>query len=252
MDHFYVMRINKWKRWLVVVAFAFFAALLLWFESMGSLAVFSKGEPAAFTRGNPDQSNIALTFNISWGEEKVHDILKMLKKHNVQATFFVSGEWAERHPEILKKITKGKHELGMLGYRYESYLDMELEQVGKDLRHAREVFNKLGYEDMELLRPPSGHFNKEIIKLAEEMDYKVVHWNVSPHDWENPGTQQIINFVMEKTKNGDIILMHASDSVKQTGKALKTILPGLKKKGFQFVSVSELINQAHAEAKIVE
>ncbi|GAA0597304.1 polysaccharide deacetylase family sporulation protein PdaB [Virgibacillus siamensis] len=252
MSHFYVWKLNRWKRWSIVVLVAFFTALFLWFESMGSLAVFSKEEPAAFTRGNANQSNVALTFNISWGEEKVHDILKQLKKHNVQATFFVSGEWAERHPKILKKITKGKHELGMLGYRYESYLDMELEQVKKDLQHAREVFNKLGYKDVNLLRPPSGHFNKEIIELAEEMDYKVVHWNVSPHDWENPGTQQIVNKVMNKTDNGDIILMHASDSVKQTGKALTTILPGLTNKGFQFVSISEMINQAHAEAKIVD
>ncbi|WP_164670719.1 polysaccharide deacetylase family sporulation protein PdaB [Virgibacillus doumboii] len=252
MDHFYVLRFHKWKRWLIVMLFAFFTAAFLWFQSDGAFSAFSKEEPTALTKGDANEPNIALTFNISWGEEKVHDILKDLKQKQVQATFFVSGEWAERHPKILEKITEGEHELGMLGYRYKSYLDQELDAVRKDLAHAKEVFGKLGYEDIELLRPPSGHFNKEIIKLAEEMGFKVIHWNVNPNDWKNPGTQKITNIVMKQTSNGDIILMHASDSVKQTGKALQTILPGLKNKGFQFVSISELINQAHAESKIVE
>lgn len=252
MDHFYALRFNRWKRWLIVIVFALFTATFLWFQSDGAFSVFSKEEPAALTKGNADESNIALTFNISWGEEKVHDILKQLKQKNVQATFFVSGEWAERHPKILEKITDGEHELGMLGYRYKSYLDQEIEKVRKDLVHAKEVFGELGYKDVELLRPPSGHFNKEVLKLAEEMGFNVIHWNVNPNDWKNPGTQNITNVVMEQTSNGDIILMHASDSVKQTDNALKTILRGLKNKGFQFVSMSELINQAHAESEIAE
>lgn len=253
MDHFYTWRLNKWKRWTVVVLLALFTATFLWFERDGSFSVFSKDEePAALSKGNKDEANIALTFDISWGEERVFDILKRLDQKNVQATFFVSGEWAERHPEIVEKITDGKHELGMLGYRYKSYLDQEIKQVRKDLLHAQEVFRKLGYKDVNLVRAPSGQFNKEIIDLAEDLGLNVIHWNVNPNDWKNPGTDAITNTVMKKTTNGDIILLHASDSVKQTDEALKTILPGLKNKGFQFVSISELINQAHARSDLVE
>src|SRR5699024_7742533 len=151
----------------------------------------------------------ALPIYISWGEERVHDILQQLETDQVQATFFVSGEWAERHPDILKKIVEGQHELGMLGYRYKSYLDQEIDQVRKDLLHAKEVFKKMGYEDMELLRTTSCHFNKEIIELAENLGFKVIHWNVHPHDWKNPGTEAIVDYVMRETSNGDIILLHA-------------------------------------------
>jgi polysaccharide deacetylase family sporulation protein PdaB len=252
VQSFYAFKLNKWKRWSVVVLFAFFTAIMIWFEQDGSFPVFSNEEPAALTKGNADEPNIGLTFNISWGEEKVHDILKQLEQNQVQATFFVSGEWAERHPEILEKITDGKHEIGMLGYRYKSYLDQETAAVRKDLLHAREVFGKLGYEDITLLRPPSGHFDKEIIELAEGLDFQVVHWNVSSDDWNNPGTMQITDNVMKQTENGDIILMHASDSAKQTAESLQKVLPGLKNKGFHFVSVSELITQAHAKSKLVE
>ncbi|GAA0425093.1 polysaccharide deacetylase family sporulation protein PdaB [Agaribacter marinus] len=252
MEHFYVWRFNRWKRWLVVILFALFTATFIWFERNGSFSVFSNKEPTALTKGNANESDIALTFNISWGEERVYDILKTLEEKNVQATFFVSGEWAERHPDILKKITEGKHDLGILGYRYKSYLDQDIEEVQRDLKKAREAFDKLGYDDVNLLRPPSGHFNKEIIEVAENMDYKVIHWNVNPNDWKNPGTDSIVDTVMKKTTNGDILLFHASDSAKQTASALKTILPGLKNKGFTFVSITELINQAHAEPKLVD
>ncbi|GGJ98665.1 putative polysaccharide deacetylase PdaB [Lentibacillus kapialis] len=252
MDHFYVMTLKKWKRYTIVILLALFAALFLWFERYGAFSILSGSEPSALTKGNADEPDISLTFNISWGEEKVHDILKKLKQHQVQATFFVSGEWAERHPEILEKITDQEHELGMLGYRYKSYLDQELDDVRRDLLEAKEVFDKLGYEDMKLLRPPNGHFNKDIIELAEDQGFTVTHWNVNPNDWQNPGTQKMTDMVMEETTNGDIILMHASDSVKQTAEALETILPGLKNKGFKFVGISELINQAHAESKLAE
>lgn len=252
MEHFYVWRFNKSKRWFVVVALALFTAAFVWFEQEGAFPVSSQDKPVALTKGDANETDIALTFNISWGEERVFDILEQLEKNQVQATFFVSGEWAERHPDIIEKISEGKHELGMLGYRYKSYLDQDIEQVRKDLLHAREVFKKMGYEDITLLRTPSGHFNKEIIELAEELNYQVVYYNVDTNDWKNPGTDFIIDQVMKQTENGDIILLHASDSAKQTPDALKKILPGLKNKGFDFISITEMINAAHAKAKIVE
>lgn len=252
MQHFYVLRFSKRVRWLFIVFLAFFTATLIWFNQGGALSVFSKKGPSALVKGNADEPNIGLTFNISWGEERVKDILQQLENNQVKATFFVSGEWAERHPELLEKISEGEHELGTLGYRYKSYLEQEIEQVRKDLLHAKEVFTKLGYKDITLLRTPSGHFNEEIITLAENQGFKVIHWNVNVHDWKNPGTQSIVDQVMKQTSNGDILLLHASDSAKQTAEALKTILPGLKNKGFQFVTISELINQAYAKSKLVD
>ncbi|MGM8366645.1 polysaccharide deacetylase family sporulation protein PdaB [Virgibacillus sp. W0181] len=252
MQHFYVFKFPKWKRWSIVALFALFAALFIWFERDGTFSVFSTDEPAVLSKGNADEENIGLTFNISWGEERAFDILKQLDKHDVQATFFISGEWAERHPDIVEKIVENKHELGMLGYRYKSYLDQDINEVRKDLLHAVEIFDKLGYKDIKLLRTPSGHFNKEIIELAEQLDFKVIHWNINSNDWKNPGSTTIINNVMEEASNGDIILMHASDSAKQTAKALDTILPGLKTKGLTFITITELMNQAHAESELVE
>lgn len=253
MQHFYVMKLRNWKKWWLLVTAALFTAIFLWVEVESTYSVFStKDNPAALSKGSEDDPNIALTFNISWGNEQVEPILEKLKKHDVQATFFLNGEWAERHPDIVDKIDENGHEIGMMGYRYKSYVKQEIDEVRKDLTQAKDIFSKLGYPDIKLIRTPSGHFNKDVLKLIDQQGYKVIQWNINPKDWENPGTQKIIDHVMKNTSNGDIILLHASDSVKQTPQALDTILPGLKNKGFEYVNISELISRADSKSEEVE
>ncbi len=229
MNHFYVWRLDKLKYVGLIIILLALAITYVLVGQGKSLFVFSNEPSSVFVKGNNKENGVALTFNISWGEEKVHDILKELKKHDVRTTFFVSGEWAERHPEIVEKIVEAEHELGMLGYHYKSYLEQDVDQVRRDLLQAKEIFKKLGYSNVELLRTPNGHFNEEVVELAESLDLKVVQWNVNPNDWKNPGSEYIVDTVMKDTSKGDIILLHASDAVKQTANALQTLLPGLKK-----------------------
>lgn len=252
MQHFYVWNFNKGKKVFLIVSLALITALILSFEPARLFSTFSTDQTTALTKGNVNENKLALTFNISWGEEKVYDILQVLKDQKIKATFFVSGEWAERHPQIMEEITKQQHEVGMLGYRYKSYLDQDIDQVKKDILHAKEVFKKLGFKEMKYIRPPSGHFDKEIIALAEQLDLEVIHWSVNPNDWKNPGVNEISSMVVENASGGDIILLHASDSAKQTAESLQTILPNLQKRKLSFVTISELLTEVIANEKLVE
>ncbi|WP_062512765.1 polysaccharide deacetylase family sporulation protein PdaB [Halobacillus sp. KGW1] len=250
---FYTWKAERLKRYGIVVVLALFCALLLWVGQWSQLAVFSnKGEARALTQGSEEQSHVALTFNISWGTDKVHDILEQLKAHEVQATFFLSGEWAERHPDIVAEIQEGNHEIGMMGYTYESYVEKEPEQVTSDLQQADAVFEKLGLGEVKWIRPPHGHIDKEVLSLIEKSGMQAVQWSLNPRDWENPGTNAIIDQVLKESSKGDIILLHASDSVKQTPKALEVILPGLKQKGLKFVSITEMVSGGESETTQVE
>lgn len=251
MKHFYVFNFNKHKRTFLLISIACIVALFIILNPIRLLSVFQI-EQAALTKGNKNEDNIALTFNISWGEEKVYDILKVLNKHKVRATFFVSGEWAERHPQIIEEISEEGHEIGMLGYRYKNYLEFDLEQIRKDISYAKEVFHKLGYDDIKYMRSPSGDFNEEMNDLVESLEMEIIHWSINPRDWENPGVEEISSFVIEEASGGDIVLLHASDSAKQTAKALEKVLPKLKKEKYSFVTISELRNDVKAEEKLVE
>ena len=87
---------------------------------------------------------------------------------------------------------------------------------------------------------------------AVNQGYQVIDSRVDAQDWETPGVNKIIDHVVSNTSNGDIILMHASDSATQTKESLATIIPSLKQKGYTFVTISELITQAEIEISPIE
>lgn len=250
MTFFYTIKFKKLKQVGLFLVLALFTALFLWVETKSDFTVFfTQDNPSALTKGSPDDESVALTFNITWGDTMLEPTLKQLEQHDVTATFFLLGEWVEHHPDLVEMIEKAGHEIGMLGYRYKSYLKQEPEQIRQDLNKATDVFSKMGYTDLRLLRTPSGHINDEVLDIVTNQGFDVIQWNVNPRDWENPGANEIIDHVLSNTSNGDIILLHASDSVKQTPTALESILPGLKQKGLSFVTISELITRAQAEVE---
>lgn len=245
MRRLYIIPLKKVRWSFIIVCASFFAAFFLYLELQNSTDVFSnEKEPAALHTGDSSDSSIALTFNISHGDQQLSSILKTLEDQKATGTFFITGEWAERHPDLLDSIAEAEHEIGMLGYQYKSYLEQDSSEINRDIIKAKEAFQKLGYENVYLLRPPNGHFNEEVIKLAEQQGLKVIHWSVNSHDWENPGTEKITDVVLDETKKGDILLFHASDTVKYTTSALEQIVPKLKDRKLKLTTISELISQA--------
>lgn len=247
MRRLYIIPLKKVKWGFLVLVASFFAAFFLYLELQTTDVFSSKKEPAALHTGDPADSSIALTFNISHGDQQLEPILNLLSKQKALATFFVTGEWAERHPDLLEKIKDANHEIGMLGYHYKSYLELDTSEINSDITRAKEAFQKLGYESIYLLRPPNGHLNEEVIRLAEQQGLKVIHWSVNSKDWENPGTESITKRVIEETKKGDIVLFHASDTVKYTESALQNIIPNLKDQKLKLTTISELISQSETK-----
>ncbi|WP_318506221.1 polysaccharide deacetylase family sporulation protein PdaB [Bacillus sp. T3] len=239
MKFFFVLNGKTIKHLVLIMIAAFFTAFFMYMENIFHLAVFTtKDGPKAIYKGEKD---VALTFNIGWGDEKAEPILDILKKENVKsATFFLSGSWAERHPDLVERIVKDGFEIGILGYSYQDYSELEEAKIKKDLLLAQEVFKKLNVKGIELARAPTGQFDQRSLKIATQYGYSFVHWSIDSKDWTNPGVEQITKNVA-KAKKGDIILLHASDSAKQTAKAIPNILAELKKKGLKLVSVSEMI-----------
>lgn len=250
VNFFYVLNGKSLRSVLLILVAAFFAASFFYMENHSQISVFStKDGPKAVYRGEKD---IALTFNIGWGDEKAEPILNTLKKENVKgATFFLAGSWAERHPDLVNRIVKDGYEIGILGYAYEDYIDLEDKEIGKDISKAQEVFKKLNVKDIKLLRAPTGHFDKRTLKIAERYGYTLVSWRIDSKDWMNPGVNKIAENV-SKAKNGDIVLLHASDSAKQTANALPIIIKNVQSKGMKFVSVSEMIANGSAKSQEVK
>lgn len=236
------------KQFFLIIVAAFFTAWFLYLENYLHIPTFSGNkELNAVYKG---EKNVALTFNIGWGDEKAEPILNVLKKEKVEnATFFLSGSWAERHPELVERIKKDGYEIGILGYNYKNYTELEESEIQNDILKAIEVFKKLHINDIQFVRAPTGQFDEKMINVAHRLGLMVVHWSVDSNDWKNPGVE-VIQENVAKAKKGDIILLHASDSAKQTAKALPGIINHLKNKNLKLISVSEMI--ANSEAKTNE
>lgn len=254
MNHFYVWHMKRIKQLIIIMIAAFATASFFYVQNLLPLPVFSTESGAkAVYRGDSDTNEVALTFNISWGDQKAMPILDTLKANGIKdATFFLSASWAERHPDVVERIRKDGHQIGSMGYAYKNYSQMKKSEIKKDLTKAQNSFQKLGLEDLTLLRPPTGQFNKDVLDVAKQYGYTVVHYSINSDDWTNPGVQKIVQNVNETVSAGDIVLFHASDSAKQTKEALPEIVHHLRSKGLKNETVSDLIANTDAKSSEVK
>ncbi|GAF66252.1 polysaccharide deacetylase pdaB [Bacillus sp. TS-2] len=250
MNLFWVINAKRIKTASIIVLTAFVAAIFLYVERT-HLSVFATPEgPQAFYRAEIEEKEVALTFNISWGEQRIGPILEALEQNNIEeATFFVSASWAERYPDLAKSIVEKGFALGSHGYQYKDYTNWENEQILKDLRRGQQVLSEITGETPHLLRPPNGAFDKRVLQLADEQGLSVIHWSIDSGDYKNPGVEQIIQNVVSETSAGDVLLFHASDSVKQTHEALPVIIEQLKEKGYSFINLDQMMDNAHTTNK---
>ncbi|SFF00153.1 polysaccharide deacetylase family sporulation protein PdaB [Alteribacillus iranensis] len=233
---------SKFYFLLVLILCVLTGGLLL---NQSFLPVFStKDGPAAFYRAEIDEKEIALTFNISWGEQRAIPILDTLKDHDIKAAFFISGAWAERHPDIVERMVEDGHTLGNHGYRFEHYPRMDNEEIVRDLNLSHKKIKDVTEEDVTFFRPPHGDINQEVLEIIDRFGYDTIHWSIGGDDWKNPGVDTIVTSITRNIQPGDVVLLHASDSAKQTGEALPQIIEKVQAEGYQFVELEELISQA--------
>lgn len=252
MNMFYVMNGRKLKRYFLISVGILFAAGVIYAEK-DNITVFAPDQVAAIYSVPTDKKVLALTFDISWGDKRAEPILEVLKQNNVNnATFFLSSPWSQSHPEIVKKIMDAGYEIGSHGHKHDNYSTLSDDEIRTQIQTAQSILTQVTGKTPTLIRLPNGDFDKRVLRIADQMNVKVIQWDTDSLDWMNIGTDKIINRVVSKAHPGDIILMHASDSVKQTHEALPDIISQLRAKGYEFVTVSSLIAQTELQGKAVQ
>lgn len=187
------------------------------------------------------QKVAALTFDISWGTVMPPKIVALLHQDHVAATFFLSGPWAEKNPELVRTMVHDGFEIESHGWAHVNYSGLSAAGVEQNITRAGAVLEKLSGTRPTFVRPPNGDFNVRSIRAARAVGYTTVTWGTDSIDWMNPGVSTIVRRVTTRIHPGDIVLMHASDTCKQTDKALPVILKDLKAKGYKLVTLKELL-----------
>jgi polysaccharide deacetylase family sporulation protein PdaB len=244
VNFFYVMNGKKLKRNAIIIVAILFSLGIVYTET-DNISVFSYSEPAAIYSVDTEQKVIALTFDISWGEKRAEPILKVLEDKGIKnATFFLSSVWSKDHPDTVKKIVDGGFEIGSHGHKHDNYSSLEDAEIRKQIQISHQILSEVTGKNPNLIRVPNGDIDKRVLKIASGLGYQVIQWDTDSRDWMNIGVDEIVNRVVTKAHPGDIVLMHASDSVEQTHLALPVIIDKLRAQGYEFVTVSGLLSHA--------
>ncbi|HHW06229.1 MAG TPA: polysaccharide deacetylase family protein [Clostridia bacterium] len=196
--------------------------------------------PQPIYRGNENEPKIALTFNVDWGEEYIPGILNVLDAYQAKATFFVTGRWAKKFPELTMEIAKRGHEIGNHGYSHPHPDKISKEKNQEEIKAAEKVILEIANVKTNLFAPPYGEHGAHVLQGAAELGYQTILWTVDTVDWDQGRTVEMIQTkVIDKAENGAIVLMHPTD---RTLKALSTVLKALRDRGYECVTVSEVLS----------
>jgi peptidoglycan/xylan/chitin deacetylase (PgdA/CDA1 family) len=193
-------------------------------------------------RSVPNTHNmVALTFDDGPFPRWTKQYLQVLALHGIPATFFVTGQRAQRYPEGIQIIQTAGHEIANHSFSHQRLTCLQEKDIVRELKLANQVLEQISGKKPVLFRPPFGSFNQLVTELAWAQGLRTVTWSVDPQDWKGPGAEALAKKVVSRTKAGDIILLH--EGKLETLAALSTIISGIQEKGLVFVTVSTLLGK---------
>src|SRR5437870_7475446 len=171
--------------------------------------------------GDPTLANIALVFNVGAGFRPTTSILDALAEHQQHATFFVMGWWAEKHPDILRQIADGGHEIASHGHSIFDLTQASDAEVRADLEAADTAISTVtGRTTRPLWSPSAGYRNARVRSIAASLGYRPILWTIDSGDWTTEATpESVYSRVVSGATNGAIIVLHFDSPTTQDSTA---------------------------------
>ncbi len=190
---------------------------------------------------NTNKKQIAITFDDGPNPEFTKKTLDLLKQFDAQATFFCIGRNIEKHPEILKEVFRNGHEIGNHSYIHSNeYGFFSTDKIKQDIaKNATLIKEAIGKTPL-LFRPPFGVTNPKIARAIISLKLTSIGWSVRSYDTQAKSAKKILEKILPKIKNGDLLLLH--DTSNLSIEVLEQLLLFLREKKIKAVTVGELLN----------
>ena len=243
----------KKSRLLVSVVFiTVFALFIYQVVSLGSIlfhnhsAMKEKGiqslapneEGVVVRSGMPNSNQVVFSCNVDWGEEVIPAMLEVFKENQIKITFFVSGRWAENHPDLLKVMYEAGHEIQSHGYSHKLCTQNSVETTKEEILKTEAVILDILGVKTNVFAPPSGDYDETTIELCKSMGYQMALWSADTIDWREGSTADVIKErILKKQLNGAIVLMHPKE---ETVKALPDLIKEIKTRNLEIVPLNRL------------
>lgn len=187
------------------------------------------------------EKKIAISFDASWGAEHTPKILSILREHNIKTTFFLTGLWIDKYPDLVKKIADEGHELGNHTATHPHLNSLDKAAIKNELRQVHTILKELTGQEPKLFRPPFGEYSNKVIEAATELNYLTIQWSIDSLDWKDLTQEQIFTRVTSQLHPGAIVLFHNNGT--HTAAALPDIIKYVHDAGYEIVKISDLIYQ---------
>lgn len=197
-----------------------------------------RAEYRELRRGSDSSKKLALTFD-DGPNEWTAELLEVLAKLGVRATFFLVGFRAESQPELVRAIQAGGHQIENHSYTHPNLAKLPPLQVEQELCKTIAVIRSITGRPSLFFRPPGGHTNKTVERAAGKQGLTGVFWSFNCTPYERSGYAVLADHVIRNACNGGIILMHNGEPAAM---ALPAVIEELRKQGYEFVTVSELVD----------
>ena len=217
----------------------------------GASPLAGTAEPAARPQGVvhswPNAGKLAaITFDDGPSRQFTPLYLDELDKYGVHATFFLVGRNVQENSGLAAKIAGGGNDIGCHSCYHRNLEKMDRAAAMQDIISAKQLIERDSHRQVSLFRPPGGHLNQPLIRQINEAGMKVVLWNIDPGDWY-ASPEKIITNVFTNLRPGSIILLHEGRA--GTLAALPTLIKGIRQRGYQLVTISELLASENKQSK---
>ena len=186
-----------------------------------------------------DDKTLAISFDAAWGNEDTQNLIDILDKYQVHATFFVVGDWVDRYPESVKALSDAGHEVMSHSSHHAHFSQLSSEEIKNDLAACNDKISAITGVSPVLFRCPYGEYDDHVIQAVDDVGMTAIQWDVDSLDWKGIGADEIRSRVLKNVKPGSIVLFH--NAAEHTPEALPGILESLLNEGYTIVPVSELL-----------
>ena len=234
----FVFYARKWPIIILLSAILILGTLVAGFVADQNRQVFKPDVP--ISHGSTAKKCVSITVNVDWGQEYLPGMLEIFKQHHVQATFFITGRWAQENGPLVRKIAAEGQDIGNHGFSHPHVNDLSLDENMDEIRQTDDVLYQLTGRHAKFYAPPYGEYNDTVLAAAAGSNLRTVLWSIDTVDWQNPTPQLLVSRIQNRSHNGAIILMHpAPVSVK----ALPDIITTLTGQGYEIVSLEKLLSE---------
>ena len=186
-----------------------------------------------------DEKVISISFDAAWGNEDTQQLIDILAKYNIKATFFIVGQWVDKYPESVKALADAGHEIQNHSATHPHMPQLSQAQMLEEINTCNDKIESITGVRPTLLRPPYGDYNNTLVETLQSAGMYCIQWDVDSLDWKDLSASDICSRVTSRVKPGSIVLFH--NAAKNTPAALPSILENLLAQGYRFVPISELI-----------